>query len=74
MEIIGALEKYILAVISIVCCLLGFWMGRRTQGPIPGQPAKVRDLLRRAKREAMPEPESDLLNQAMGTPDDDYRD
>jgi hypothetical protein len=68
--LLDILEKYILALISIICCILGFWMGRRTKG-VESKPSKHFDWRRYIKKDAQPEPSTDLLNDALGN-DSDY--
>lgn len=67
-----AIEKYFITFISIGCCLLGFWMGRRTRG-VQSEPSNRNfDWRRYIKKDAQPEPETDILNDAMGSADDDF--
>lgn len=68
---IPIVEKYLLAVICILCVIIGFWMGRRTRGekiPMPGADLSLRSYL---KRDPEPEPEEDIFNDALGSAEDD---
>jgi hypothetical protein len=61
-------KEYIIAIISIASCLLGFWMGRKTQGK---ETVKLPSLKTSIHKAAIGEPEGDMFADALGSPDQD---
>jgi hypothetical protein len=61
-------EPYLIALISIGSCLLGFWMGRKTQEKETMAMPTLKTSIRKAP---IGEPEGDIYSEALGTQDQD---
>ena len=65
------LEKYIISLISIVSCCLGYWMGRRTRKTHDEIVAEKPTWSHIIKKTPQDEPEGDVFSDALGSPDQD---